>query len=58
MGVSYNLSQLIICLEIWLRAHEKTFKKQNLKTKNSWLLVLRKKRVLLSIYPQPQIGNL
>jgi hypothetical protein len=33
MDVSYNLGQLIICLETWLGTHEKKFNKKNLKTK-------------------------
>jgi hypothetical protein len=47
MGVSYNLGQLIICLETWLWTHEKKF----------LAALVSEKDTFLSISPQPQIGN-
>jgi hypothetical protein len=58
MDMSYNLGQLIICLETWLGTHEKSFNKKNLKTKNFLAARVEKKRTFLSISPQPQIRNL
>jgi hypothetical protein len=58
MGVSYNFGQLIICLETWLRTHEKKFNKKNLKTKNFLAAPVEKKPTFLTISPQPKIRNL
>jgi hypothetical protein len=35
IGVSDNLDQVIICLETWLRTHEKNVNKKTIKQKNS-----------------------
>jgi hypothetical protein len=58
MGVSYNLDQLIICLETWLRTHEKNSNKKNLTTKKFLAAYVEKKGTFFNISPQPQIRNL
>jgi hypothetical protein len=58
MGVSYNFGKLIICLETWLRTHEKNFNKKNFKTKFFLAAPVEKKHTFLTISPQPQIRNL
>jgi hypothetical protein len=58
MGVSYNLIQLVICLETWLKTHEKKFNKKNLETKKILATRVEKKCTFLSIFSQPQIRNL